>query len=79
MTFANSLRRELKSEEGEEFVEARIQSSIAGIAAGGTNWKLLNSDAVMGPMFIEFIMRRQLKHRTEEIKKDENSKANHKP
>lgn len=69
----------MKSEEGEEFVEARIQSSIAGIAAGGTNRKLLKSDAVMGSMFFEFIMRRQLKNRTEEMKNDENSKANHKP
>ena len=44
----NSLRREAKREDGEELIEAKMQSSIAGIAAGGTRRKLLNKELSMG-------------------------------
>lgn len=44
----NSLRRVEKIDEGAAFVEANIQSSIPGIAAGGTCRKLLRSDSTIG-------------------------------
>lgn len=49
----NSLRREAKREDGEELVEAKIQSSIAGIAVGGTRRKLLNRELSMGSIEIK--------------------------
>lgn len=44
----NCSRRVEKIENGDEAVEANIQSSIAGIASGGTSRKLVNNEAMIG-------------------------------
>lgn len=48
MRLGNSLRREEKSEDGEEPVETSIQSSITGTATGGSRRKLLQREVAMG-------------------------------
>ncbi|MCD7470744.1 hypothetical protein HAX54_010846, partial [Datura stramonium] len=51
--YLDEIGRLEKIDEGAEFVEANIQSSIAGIAPGGTCRKLLRSESTIGS--VEFI------------------------
>ena len=45
--WGNSSRRRWKNEDGEAAVDVNMQSSTAGMAAGGTRRKLLKSEATI--------------------------------
>jgi hypothetical protein len=56
MRLGKASRSEAKRDDGDKPVEANMQSNIAGIAAGGTCPKLVDSEAMTGSMESLFVV-----------------------